>query len=89
MKAILFVLFTDYESFSHSSSSPGVDECTYVLGRFCRDLVMRGSLSFDSREFVDALKSFAREQRFPLDVDAVVAVLLENNILVEVLNGKY
>ena len=83
MKAILFVLFTDYESFSHTSKSPGVDECTYALGRYCKHLVEQGERSFDSREFVTALKSICKEGLIPLDVDAMVNVLLENSILVQ------
>lgn len=83
MKAILFVLFTDYESFSHASKSIDVDECTFVLGCYCKQLVVQGTRSFDSRKFVEAIKTICKDRLISLDVDTMVSVLLENNILVQ------
>ncbi len=83
LKAILFVLFTDNESFSYDSKNPEVDECTYVLGQYCKDLVMKATGSFDSVEFADKLKRICKENLMTLDVDRMIDILLENNILVE------
>ena len=82
MKAILFVLFTDDESFSFSSDNPEVDECTYILGKYCKNLVMQATGSFDSREFVGELKKICAENLMTLNVERMIDVFLENNILV-------
>ncbi|MCA9000828.1 MAG: CHAT domain-containing protein, partial [Planctomycetes bacterium] len=42
IKAVLFILFTDSESFTYSGSKPDVDDCEYILGRFCKGLIERG-----------------------------------------------
>lgn len=86
MKAILFVLFTDNESFSYANESPEVDECIYVMGQYCKDLVMQATGSFDAIEFADKLKVICSDNLISLDVDRMIDVLLENNILVE--HGK-
>jgi hypothetical protein len=82
LKAILFVLFTDYESFSHLSEKPEVEECTYVLGCFCKDLVKQATRSFDASAFAAKLRDICKTACIVLNVDAMLEVLLENNILV-------
>ncbi len=82
MKAILFVLFTDNESFSYSNERPEVDECTYVLGQYCKDLVMQSTGSFDAIEFANKLRKICDENLMSLDVDRMIEVLIDNNILV-------
>jgi len=82
LKAILFVLFTDYESFSHLSEKPEVEECAYVLGCFCKDLVKQGTRSFDAATFAPKLNDICSKTAIVLNVHAMLAVLLENNILV-------
>lgn len=83
LKAFLFVLFTDADSFSYSSDKPEVEECTYVLGGFCKDLVMRGTRSFDAATFVSKLSDLCRSRFIVLNIDAMLDVLLQNNILVK------
>lgn len=82
MKAILFVLFTDNESFSYSSENPEVDECTFVLGIYCKDLVMQATGSFDASEFQGKLRDICTENLISLDVDKMIQVLVDNCILV-------
>ncbi len=82
LDAILFLLFTDSDSFSYLSDKPDVKECKYVLGRFCKDLVMQRKRSFDAPTFVSKLNDFCKTNSIPLDVRAMLDVFLENNILV-------
>ncbi|HOP48755.1 MAG TPA: metallophosphoesterase [Desulfobacteraceae bacterium] len=83
LKAILFVLFTDSDSFSYLSSKPEVEECSYVLGRFCMDLIKNGTRSFDTTVFAPTLDKICKSACITLDIDAMLNVLLENNILVK------
>jgi hypothetical protein len=82
LKAILFVLFTDADSFSYLSDKPEVDECAFVLGCFCKDLVKQAALSFDASFFVARLNDICKVNSIVLNVDAMIRVLLENKILV-------
>lgn len=82
LKAILFVLFTDSDSFSYLSNKPEVEECTYVLGCFCKDLVKNGTRSFDATMFAPTLDGICRSACLTLNIGAMLDVLLENNILV-------
>lgn len=82
LKAILFVLFTDSGSFSYLSEKPEVEECAFVLGCFCKDLVKQATRSFDASNFITTLKDICKKKCVVLDVDTMVGVLLENNILV-------
>jgi predicted MPP superfamily phosphohydrolase len=41
IKAVLFILFTDADSFTYSSNKPDVDDCEYILGKFCMGLINR------------------------------------------------
>lgn len=82
MNAILFVLFTDAESFSYSSEKPDVNECTAVLGEYCKELVKQGTRSFNALDFVSRLKKFCDAEYIELDVDGMIDVLVDNHILV-------
>ncbi|MFH2119148.1 MAG: hypothetical protein ABIJ25_01970 [Pseudomonadota bacterium] len=83
LKAVLFVLFTDFASFSYLSEKPEVEECTFVMGCFCRDLVMQRTRTFDASTFVTKLNDICKTQLITLNVNVMLAVLLENNILVK------
>jgi hypothetical protein len=82
LKAILFVLFTDSESFSYLSEKPEVEECAYVLGYFCKDLIKEGTRSFDASTFVSKLNNICKTKSIVFNVNAMLTVFLENNILV-------
>lgn len=82
LKAILFVLFTDSDSFSYLSSKPEVEECAFVMGCFCKDLVKQATRSFDASTFAAKLNDICKVNSIVLNVDAMVDVLLENNVLV-------
>ena len=82
LKAILFVLFTDSDSFSYLSDKPEVEECTYVLGRFCKDLVTQGTRIFDVVTFASKLDEICKSACIVLNIDAMLDVLCNNNILV-------
>jgi len=82
LKAILFILFTDSDSFSYLSNKPDVEECTYVLGRFCKDLVKDWTRSFDATTFGPTLDRICKSACITLNIEAMLDVLLENKILV-------
>lgn len=82
LKAILFVLFTDSASFSYLNEKPEVEECAFVMGCFCKDLVMQRTRTFDASTFVTKLSDICKTNCIVLNVKAMLDVLLENNILV-------
>ena len=82
LKAILFVLFTDSASFSYLSEKPEVEECAFVLGCFCKNLVEQRTRTFDASTFVTKLNEICKTNCIVLNVEVMLDVLLENNILV-------
>ena len=64
LKAILFVLFTDFESFSHLSEKPEVEECAFVLGCFLlgRALYQAGYPQLRRFQFQNQPKGYLQEQ---------------------------
>jgi len=81
IKTVLFILFTDAESFTYASSKPDVDDCEYILGRFCKYLIERATRTFTRQELLRALRSYCEEKLISLDVAVVVDILESNNIL--------
>jgi len=82
LKAILFVLFTDHNSFSFLSEKPEVEECAFVLGCFCKELVKQGALCFDSSTLAPKLREVCKTKCIVLNIDAMLDALLENKILI-------
>jgi hypothetical protein len=82
LKAILFVLFTDHMSFSFLSNKPEVEECTFVLGCFCKELVIEARLWFDSSTFISNLREVCKSKCIVLNIDAMLDALIENKILI-------
>lgn len=82
LKAILFVLFTDHNSFSFLSNKPEVEECAFVLGCFCKELVKEARLWFDSATLASKLRDVCKSKCIVLNIDAMLEALIENKILV-------
>jgi len=81
IKTLLFILFTDSESFTYAGTKPDVDDCEYILGRFCKTLIDRATRSFTRQELLGALRGYCQEKLISVDVDVVVDILESNNIL--------
>jgi len=82
MKAILFVLFTDQDSFSYSNTKPDVEECVYVLGQYCKGLIKHQSRCFNAQQFLSELKLIRDEELMTLDVNGMVQMLIDNHIII-------
>jgi hypothetical protein len=81
IKALLFILFTDAESFTYATSKPDVDDCEYILGKFCKGLIERGTTTFRRPELLRSLHDYCQEKLIAVDVAVVVDILESNNIL--------
>lgn len=83
MKAILFVLFTDHESFYYNNSKPEVEDCTFVLGWFCKKLIENCTRSFDIIEFKKEIEDICEKHFMTLNIKVMMEVLIDNNILIK------
>lgn len=81
IKAVLFILFTDTESFTYASSKPDVDDCEFILGKFCKSLLERATRTFTRRELLRDLQNYCQEKLISVDVAVVVDILESNYIL--------
>jgi len=81
IKTVLFILFTDAESFTYASAKPDIDDCEYILGRFCKTLIEKGEREFKFTDLLDALESYCSEKLITVDVRELISILESNNIL--------
>lgn len=81
IKAVLFILFTDTDSFTYAGSKPDVDECEYILGRFCKSLIDRGITTFTRQDLLRNLQDYCQDKLISVDVRIVIDILESNNIL--------
>jgi len=81
IKTLLFILFTDSESFTYAGTKPDVDDCEYILGRFCKTLLDGATRVFQRQEVLKALKNYCEEKLISVDVKLVIDILESNNII--------
>lgn len=81
IKAVLFILFTDTDSFTYSTNKPEVDDCEYILGRFCKTLIEKRIRNFTSLEIITELKNYCKEKLISVEVETIINILESNNIL--------
>lgn len=81
IKTVLFILFTDTESFTYASSKPDVEDCEFILGKFCKLLIEKAARTFARQEFLRELRNYCQEKLISVDVAVVVDILESNNIL--------
>lgn len=81
IKTVLFILFTDTDSFTYSSTKPEVEDCEYFLGKFCKNLIKKQITNFDYSYFLQELNSYCKAKFLKIDIDILIDILLSNNIL--------
>ena len=88
IKAVMFILFTDAESFIYSTDKPDVDDCEYILGRFCKSLIENHIRRFKYLTLTNELKQYCNEKLISVDVDVIINILEANNILLRCNNDE-
>lgn len=58
-----------------------MDDCEYILGRFCKTLIERATRSFTRKELLQALRGYCQDKLISVDVQVVIDILESNNIL--------
>lgn len=81
IKTVLFILFTDTDSFTYSSTKPEVEDCEYILGKFCKTLIQEKITKFEYSYFLRELNNYCKEKYLKIDIDILIDILLSNNIL--------
>ena len=87
IKTVLFVLFTDADSFTYASNKPDVNDCEYILGKFCKSLIEKRYGRFSESELKRELNSYCKEKYLSVNVDIIVDILKSNNILLRIGNN--
>lgn len=82
IKTVLFILFTDSDSFTYSSNKPSVDDCEYILGKFCKTMIEEHIRSFSQIKIKVELEKYCQEKLISVDVDAIINILEWNNIII-------
>ena len=69
------------DSFTYSTNKPDVDDCEYVLGKFCKSLIENRIRDFSYFDLVSTLEKDCKEKLISVDVRIIVDILVSNNIL--------
>jgi predicted MPP superfamily phosphohydrolase len=83
LQAALFILFTDSDSFTYASDRPDVEDCEYIIGRFCKTLILKRVRRFSSLEFLIELRKYCKESLRTVNIDILVDILESNKILIK------
>ena len=88
IKAVLFILFTDADSFKYSSIKPDVQDCEYILGKFCKTLIEKAKRNFTLSDFFNNLEKYCHEKLITLDIRVLLDILMSNNIVIQYNNDE-
>lgn len=83
IKAVLFILFTDSDSFTYASNKPDIDDCEYILGKFCSVLITKNkSRRFSAHELLVQLTKYSEEKLIRVNISTLINILESNKILI-------
>jgi len=81
IKAVLNTLFSDVTNIYYSSKKPDIDDVEFIMGYFCKNLIINKKKTFSKMELTDELMKFTKTKLITIDVKKVIAVFIENNII--------
>lgn len=67
---------------------PDIKDCEFVLGIFCKDIIVNDIDFFDKDYFINYLKDVCKKQGIDLDINYLFDVLNSNNVIHD-FDGKY
>lgn len=82
INTLLFILFTSSDTFTFSTNKPDVNDCEFILGAFCKELVITGDRKFSYAYIKRHLENSCSSNYLNVDVGAILNILLSNNILI-------
>ena len=88
IKRVLFLMFNT-DSIPTYKSKPDVQDCEYVLGYFCEQLIKNGDYVFTRDSFLHIAQDFCKKSLIEIDTTVLFDVLYQNNILIKHGNNFY
>lgn len=83
LERVLRIIFDNHKIPSYRTSVPDMKDCQFVLGYFCRQLIMNNSEmeSFTEDKFKNILNKYCDDNGITLDIDYLFEILVANQIL--------
>lgn len=83
IERVLRIIFDNHKIPSYRTSVPDMKDCQFVLGYFCRQLIMNNSEmeSFTEAKFKNILNGYCDDNGITLDIDYLFEILIANQIL--------
>lgn len=83
IERVLRIIFDNHKIPSYRTSVPDMKDCQFVLGYFCRQLIMNNSEmeSFTEAKFKNILNGYCDDNGITLDIDYLFEILVANQIL--------
>lgn len=88
IEKILQMVFENDVVPNYKTIIPDMKDCEFVLGVFCKDIIIKNIDFFDKDYFLNYLKDVCKKQGIDLDIDYLFDVLYYNNVIKE-FEGKY
>lgn len=81
IQRVLFLLF-NLDDIPSYKNRPDLKDTQYVLGYFCKKIILEEKYNFSRIEFLSVLKKYCEDSEIDLETDIIFDVLFKNNIIV-------
>jgi predicted MPP superfamily phosphohydrolase len=88
LEKILQMAFENNRVPNYRTILPDIKDCEFVLGDFCKNMILSSIESFDKDFFINTIRNTSKSQGIELDIEYLFDVLLYNNIIV-LFDNKY
>jgi calcineurin-like phosphoesterase family protein len=80
LHSVLYMLFVNDDSIRYDNNKPDLEECEFLLGFFCSEILTEGKNEFTKTNFINKLKEY--RPSLNINIDLIFEVLLSNNIII-------
>ncbi len=81
LEKVLRIIFDNHKIPSYRSSVPDMKDCQFVLGYFCKQLILHDTETFTEEKFKSIITNFCNENGITLDISYLFEILVSNQIL--------
>ena len=83
LEKVLRIIFDNHNIPSYRTSVPDMKDCQFVLGYFCKQMILHEAETFTEDKFKSMLNNFCNENGITLDISYLFELLVANQILTQ------
>ena len=81
LEKVLRIIFDNHKIPSYRTSVPDMKDCQFVLGYFCKQLILHDVETFTEEKFKNILNNYCNENGITLDISYLFEILVANQVL--------